>query len=194
VRVVVVRSPAPFRTGGAIGVAIASLALASCINVAPAVTSQASTVDAARSVDLVFADVTGDGSDDVIVAVSLPGSDAVVRMLPCGGGCLERREQVAVGGDLGRIDAGDFDGDGVEDVAVATSVDARVYFGGTATAGRPEGLVAEDLVVAAVPEFEPWSRVVAGDFDDDGDADIGLVANASAPFAQVSYLTNASQL
>ncbi|HKA82839.1 MAG TPA: VCBS repeat-containing protein [Acidimicrobiales bacterium] len=159
---------------GVAGVAIASLALASCINFAPAVSSQASTVEGARSVATVFADVTGDGSDDVLVAVSLPGADAVVRMAPCGGGCLERREQVQPGDDVLDLAASDFDGDGVADVSVVTSTGARVYFGGAATKRRPEGLVADDFVVAAVPELEAWSRVVAGDFDDDGDADIGL--------------------
>ncbi len=159
---------------GVAGVALASLALASCINFAPAVSSQASTVEGARSVAVEFGDVTGDGSDDVIVAVSLPGADALVRMAPCGGGCLERREQVLPGEDVVDLAASDFDGDGVEDVAVVTSADVRVYFGGAATKRRPEGLLADDFVVAAVPELEAWSRVVAGDFDDDGDADIGL--------------------
>jgi FG-GAP-like repeat len=158
----------------AIGVAVAAMVLASCINFAPALSSPASTVEAARSLDVVFADVTGDGSDDVIVAVSLPGADALVRMAPCGGGCLERREQILVGDEARQLAAADFDGDGAADVAVVTSVDVRVYFGGAATAGRPEGLVAEDLVVAAEPDLEPWNRVVAGDFDDDGDADIGV--------------------
>lgn len=64
-------------------------------------------------------------------------------------------------------------GEHVEDVAVVTSADVRVYFGDAATRRRPEGLLADDFVVAAVPELEAWSRVVAGDFDD-GDADIGL--------------------
>ncbi len=159
---------------GVAGVALASLALASCINFAPAVSSQASTVEGARSVAVEFGDVTGDGSDDVIVAVSLPGADALVRMAPCGAGCLERREQVLPGEDVVDLAASDFDGDGVEDVAVVTSADVRVYFGGAATKRRPEGLLADDFVVAAVPELEAWSRVVAGDFDDDGDADIGL--------------------
>jgi hypothetical protein len=140
---------------GFFGVAIAALALTSCINFAPAVPSQASSVEAARSVDAAFADVTGDVSEDVIVAVALPGADALVRMATCGSGCLERREQVVLDGDLAGIDTADFDGDGVEDVAAVSSVDVRVYFGGTATAGRPEGLVADD-------------------FDDDGDADVGL--------------------
>ena len=156
------------------GVVIASLALASCINFAPAVSSQASTVEGARSVAVEFGDVTGDGSDDVIAAVSLPGPDALVRMAPCGGGCLERREQVLPGDGVRDLAASDFDGDGVTDVAVVTSADVRVYFGGAATTARPEGLVDDDFVVAAVPELEAWSRAVAGDFDDDGDADIGV--------------------
>jgi len=134
------------------GVAIAAVVLTSCINFAPAVPSQASSVEAARSLDAAFADVTGDGSEDVIVGVALPGADAVMRMAQCGSGCLERREQVVLGGDLGGIDTADFDGDGVEDVVVVTSVDARVYFGGAAAAGRPEGLLADDFVVVGVPE------------------------------------------
>ncbi len=95
-----------------VGVAAASLAIASCINFAPAVSSQASSVEAARSGSVGFADVTGDGADDVVVAVSLPGAaDAVVRMAPCGGGCLERREQVVPGGEVRELATADFDGD-----------------------------------------------------------------------------------
>jgi hypothetical protein len=150
------------------------MVLTSCINFAPAKSSQASTVEAARSLDVVFADVSGDGSDDVIVAVSLPDADALVRMAPCGDGCLDRREEVSVDDEVRQLAAADFDRDGVTDVGVVTSVDVRVYFGGAARAGRPEGLVPDDFVVAAEPEFTPWSDIVAGDFDDDGDADIGV--------------------
>ena len=173
VNVSLMRTPGGKRLG-VIGVTAASLLAASCINFAPAVSSQASTVEAARSIDVGFADVTGDGADDVIVAVSLPGADALVRMAPCGGGCLERREEVLPGDEVWDLATADFDGDGVMDVAVVTAADVKVYFGGTATAGRPEGLVADDVVVAAQPELQPWSRVVADDFDGDGDADIGV--------------------
>ena len=160
VNVSLMRTPGGTRLG-VIGVTAASLLAASCINFAPAVSSQASTVEAARSIDVGFADVTGDGADDVIVAVSLPGADALVRMAPCGGGCLERREEVLPGDEVWDLATADFDGDGVMDVAVVTAADVKVYFGGTATAGRPEGLVADDVVVAALPELQPWSRVVA---------------------------------
>jgi hypothetical protein len=160
----------------AAGAAIAAASLTSCINFAPAVPSQASTVESARSIDTVFADVTGDGSQDVIVAISLPDGDALVRMTPCGGGCLERQEEVPVGGEVSQVAAADFDGDGVADIAVVTSGVARVYFGGEAQAGRPEGLVADDFVIAAEPVFEPWGGVIAGDFDGDGDADLALTS------------------
>ena len=102
-----------------------------CINFAPAVSSQASTVEAARSRSVGCADVTGDGADDVVVAVSVPeAAEAVVRMAACGGGCLERREQVVPGGEVLDLATADFDGDGVADVAVVTDTDVRVYFGG----------------------------------------------------------------
>jgi hypothetical protein len=156
------------------GVAVAALfVVSSCVNFAPAEASEASTVEAARSVDVVFADVTGDGAEDVVVAVALPGEDALVRMAPCGDGCLTRREQVPVGGEVRQLAAADFDGDGASDVAVVTSVEARVYFGGAASPVRPEGLVADEFV-PITSEFGSWSHVVAGDFDDDGDADLGL--------------------
>jgi FG-GAP-like repeat len=164
------------KPGLAAGVAAAAALLTSCINFAPAVPSQASTIESARSIDVVFGDVTGDGSEDVIVAIALPGADALVRMAPCGAGCLERREEVPVGGDVSQVAAADFDGDDVTDIAVVTAVDARVYFGGRARGQRPEGLAADDFVVAAEPEFEPWGGIVAGDFDDDGDADIALTS------------------
>jgi hypothetical protein len=157
-----------------IAVAVAAVLLASCINFAPAVSSSASAVEGARSVDVVFTDVTGDGSDDVIVATSLAGPDAVVRMASCGEGCLERREEILPGDQVAQLATADFNDDGVSDVVVVTSADVRVYFGGAAAAGRPEGLVADDFVVAAETGLEPWSRVVAGHFDDDGDADIGV--------------------
>jgi len=171
-----------FRPGGkragAIGVAAASLLAVSCINFAPPVTSQASTVEAARTQTAVFADVTGDGADELLVAATLPqAADAVVRMAPCGGGCLERRDQVAPADDVLDLAPADFDGDGVTDVAVVTGTDLRVYFGGAATAGRPEGLVDDDFVVVAQPTFQPWSGAVADDFDGDGDADIAVSAS-----------------
>jgi FG-GAP-like repeat len=159
---------------GIVGATAASLLAVSCINFASAVPSQASTVDAARSVGVGLADVTGDGADDVIVGVSLPEADAVVRMAPCGAGCLERREQVLPGAEVRDLATADFDGDGVTDVAVVTEADVKVYFGGAATAGRPEGLAADDVVVAAQPQLQPWSGIVADDFDGDGDADIGV--------------------
>jgi hypothetical protein len=99
--------------------------------------------------------VTGDGSEDVIVGVALPGADALVRMAQCGSGCLERREQVQLswwhgsgsGGFAARVDR-----------AVGPAPNSLAF----GTVGHP----GPDLVVA----------------------------NTTAPFAQVSYLTNASQL
>jgi hypothetical protein len=165
------------KRAGVVGVGAASLAMVSCINFAPAVSSQASTVEAARSGSVGFADVTGDGADDVVVAVSLPeAGDAVVRMAPCGGGCLERREQVVPGGEVLDLATADFDGDGVADVAVETDAGVRVYFGGAAEGGRPEGLVEDDFVVAVQSSIEPRGGIVAGDFDGDGDADLGVMA------------------
>jgi hypothetical protein len=163
------------------GAVVALLVATSCINFAPAVGTPASAVEAARSVDAVFADVTGDGSDDVIVGVALPGSDALVRMVPCGGGCLQAHEEIPVGAEVRELAPADVDGDGVTDVAVVTSVDARVYFGGAATPPRPEGLVADEFV-AVEPGFGPWTRVVAGDFDDDGDADLGVGSSSGYEF------------
>src|SRR5262245_1301738 len=163
------------RRVGLMAAAAASLLAVSCINFAPPVTSQASTVEAARTRTSAFADVTGDGAQELLVAVTLPdAADAVVRMAPCGGGCLERREQVAPGDDVLNLAPADFDGDGVTDVAVVTGTDLRVYFGGAATAGRPEGLVDDDFVVAAEPTLQPWSAAIADDFDGDGDADIAV--------------------
>jgi FG-GAP-like repeat len=173
----------PPRAGGL--AALAVLAAAGCINFEPATPAQASTVEAARSVDAVFADVTGDGADDVVVAMSLPGTDAIVRMARCGDGCLERREEIPVGDTVRDLAVGDVDGDGVDDIVVVTTgpdqlVDGevQVFFGGPATTGRPEGLVADDSVVAATadPSLEPWTEAATGDLDGDGDVDLALTS------------------
>ena len=60
------------------GVAVAAVVLTSRINLAPAVPSQASSVEAARSLDAAFADVTGDGSEDQRVAALTPRRPSVV--------------------------------------------------------------------------------------------------------------------
>jgi hypothetical protein len=161
-----------------------AVVLTSCINFAPAVPSQASSVEAARSLDAAFANVTGDGSEDVIVGVALPGADALVRMAQCGSGCLERREQVVLGGDLAGIDTADFDGDGVEDVVAVTSLDARVYFGGDVglssrqlydfVAGDGEGAFAPLVNVVLLPSRASIGGMVAGDVDGDGDPEVVL--------------------
>lgn len=162
------------RVAGASAIAVVC---AACIGFAPAVSSTVSEVDAARSVVTTFADVTGDGSDDVIVVVSIPDADdEIVRMAPCGDGCLDRQEAVTVGGTISDLAVADIDGDDIEDVVTVDSVDARVFFGGPADGDRPEGLVADDSAVAASPGFEPWRHVVAGDFDGDGDGDLTLLS------------------
>lgn len=167
---------------GVAGVALASLALASCINFAPAVSSQASTVEGGRSVAAEFGDVTGDGSDDVIVAVSLPGADALVRMAPCGGGCLERREQVLPGEDVVDLAASDFDGDGVEDVAASSPATSTTMAMPTSAWAAGSSTTSSRATVAEASH--PWSTscscpagrrsagLASGDVDGDGDPEV----------------------
>jgi hypothetical protein len=153
--------------------------LASCINFAPAESSRTSTIEDARTVDVVFVDVTGDGSDDPIVAVGLPDGDALVRMAPCGDGCLERREEIPLGAEVNDLGAADFNGDNIVDVAVATSAGVSVYFGASAQPERPEGLAADDFVVA---DQATRADLVAADLNDDGHADLGVSDNVGYGF------------
>jgi hypothetical protein len=171
------------------------LTAAACINFEPAIPVQVSPVEAARSVDAVFGDVTGDGADDVVVAVTVPETDVIVRMAPCGDGCLERREEIWVGDTVQDLAVADVDGDGTDDVAVASfdrqtgEADVRVFFGSPAATGRPEGLVADDSVVAAAdPFFGGWDQVAADDLDGDGDIDLALAGGGRSGGGRYDYV------
>lgn len=143
----------------------------------PMVTSEA---DPAYGDALVVADFDADGSPDVATSASVFGLDRIVR-LGAGAGSLE---PVAVGvlrgpGYIWGITAADFDGDGLDDLAVGYSVHkhGERWQAVDALLGRPEsegeGLTWERRAVAA--SKEPGDRVTAltaGDLDGDGRPDL----------------------
>jgi hypothetical protein len=147
----------------------ATLLLTSCIDFDDGGTILASPAATARATGVAFADVAARGVADPVVVTD----DArLVRAAPCGTGCWQVQEKITLPGPAASVATGDLDGDGVDDVVVATTVGTLAYLGGPADGSRPAGLVADDSFV--VDATTGGSTVVTADLDGDGDLDVGI--------------------
>jgi hypothetical protein len=188
-----------------LGTAAAAVFLASCIAFASSVPIEASATAGVHSGAVVWADVTGSGGQDPLVATS---DATLVHLVPCGPGCFTRGEAVPLGSDGGNatLASADFNGDGIADVVAASGAGVTIFFGGRARPGRAAGLVATDSVTVTTA---PQTQVVAADLDGDGDgdADLGFTDGAqlfiargdghgafSAPALVACYCTSSNML
>lgn len=159
----------------AVAAGVLMLTLSGCIRFGTNVVTQASPIESERSVDVALADVDGDGRADPIVLTST----ALVRLAPCGTGCLAPSERIPFP-NATSLHTADLDGDGADDVVVGSNSGTqrpRVYFGAS-TAVRPTALRADDYIdVDAQDTFGLQARPFGiGDFNGDGSLDLALVA------------------
>jgi FG-GAP repeat len=182
------------------------LALAGCIWPITSAVAGGSTVTAAQAPSALQADFNNDGADDL--AVGIPGEDvggvvdagAVNVLYGSGAGLTGAGSQqfIQVGSAAETDDefgwalaAGDFNNDGFADLAVGApfeNVGATVDAGAVSVLyGSPGGLTTSggQLFVQPVSAVETgdqfgWS-LAAGDFNNDGNADLGV----GAPFERV---------
>lgn len=162
------------KSGAAVASATVVVLLSGCINFESGFTAPASADPTARSFDVALADVTGDGLADPLVTTS---EGQVRRLAACGDGCFELAE--AVGSGVRSMAVDDLDGDGVQDVVVGTTTGVVAYFGGSASGGRPAGLVESDQVTVDPTTLD--ANVVTGDFDGDGAVDVAHFGTLDDP-------------
>jgi hypothetical protein len=150
--------------------------LCSCIGWAPSVSIQASVNKSVSTLAVAFADVTGSGSDDPLVATS---DGQLTRLTSCGNGCWQRGESVSIPAlaNLGEVHlaTADFNGDHIQDVAVVSNGSAEVFFGGAASDTRTAGLVQSDSVMIPFGNVAAFSDVRAGDMNGDGNQDLAFL-------------------
>jgi Ca2+-binding RTX toxin-like protein len=147
-------------------------------------------------------DFDGDGDLDLAAVVGFATPEVFV-MLNNGNGTFQPAQQFAAGTDgASDIVAGDFDGDGNIDIAVA-----KVFFQSQVAILRNlgNGVFATPVLIAV--NDEP-SSIVAADFDNDGDLDLAtggdtttvLLNNgtgtftASAPIANTGFFTSTNDI
>jgi hypothetical protein len=144
--------------------------------------SSPTVVHGASGTSVIATDVNGDGKTDLIM-----GSFTLVVRTGDGAGNFSAPsffDRVANGG-VGSIALGDFDGDGIQDVAAAGSFPAGVtYFKGDGAGGYT-------ATKSYLANNNPGSLAV-GDFDGDGKPDIATGGNAfnTSPATNISVLRN----
>lgn len=131
--------------------------------------------DATHGVSVATGDVDGNGRQDIIVGAG-PGGGPVVKVFDGRSGMLVRSLDVFPAGFTGGVfvAAGDFDGDGADDLVVGA--------GAATTAGTPGATLVRVLRVAdgnMLAGFQPYGtgftggvRVATSDLDGDGRADL----------------------
>jgi hypothetical protein len=131
---------------------------------------------------IIATDMNADGNLDLVLSLStsIPSHGAVAILLGVGDGTFQPRREYAMG-SFGALVAGDFNGDGNQDVAVAKGGNtASVLLGiGDGTLSHPTEYGTGNGVAA----------VATGDFNGDGNLDLVVVNSAcSCPRGTVSIL------
>ncbi len=133
--------------------------------------------------ELLYADVTGDGVDDLL---ALTFDSKVHRLESCGFKCLAPREVINVPSIAGlggqQLTAADFDGDGIQDLVVKGFL-LHVYFGSSGGPGREPGLDEADSTTIPIGSSAP----IAADLTGDGHADLGVLYNFQPGLEHVAY-------
>ena len=133
-------------------------------------------------------DFDGDGADDVAM-VRDNGSIylSVFERYDLGESPLDETSTIVLSND-GNMAIGDFDGDGFDDIFLATSnYDDVIYFGRN---DGGEGPIDPTPTTAVTANDYGLSMAVAADFDGDGDDDIALLRNTSGSGVSIDILDN----
>jgi len=131
---------------------------------------------------IIATDMNADGKLDLVLSLttSIPTYGALSILLGVGDGTFQPRREYATG-TFGALIAGDFNGDGNQDLAIAKggNVASVLLGGGDGTLDHPTDYVTGNGVAA----------VVTGDFDGDGILDLAVANSAcSCPHGTVSVL------
>ncbi|HET9450277.1 MAG TPA: VCBS repeat-containing protein, partial [Aggregicoccus sp.] len=133
----------------------------------------------AQPAHVAFADLDGDGDQDLVLGTSTYLEQRLLVRLNAGDGTLQAALPVAVTTDVQALAVADFDADGHPDVVTAGTEYTQQYVHRyTLLLGRGDGTFQE----GPVPSASGWAyALVAGDFDRNGTVD--LVASVSVESA-----------
>lgn len=138
-------------------------------------------------VSVITADFNHDGIPDLAVTnecgadASCASSGTVTILLGNGNGTFRQGATLTVPGDAVDAVAGDFNGDGKQDLVVASDPNCQGCAALTLFPGNGDGTFGAGQ--AAIPEFDGAFRgMTAGDFNGDGHLDLAVSAIAGAPY------------